>query len=552
MPYLLCPTSYLLPPTAHILPPTAHILHPQHLTSYILHLPSIVRRTYTDATIRVTLKSGAKLPASDLSFSPLTTLRSGGSTIGATSDPYVIINLMGIEARSKTLFKTLNPVWDEPFEFQGMVKDLCAKNLEMTLYDADQLNEDDLIGFSDLHTNKLTSLFVDKEGNDLPRDEDGTDFTCQLTSKGSLTINVAVLSRPKPSWFEVAVKAAKPLFDVLEYIRNVPTLAQHWRHVYMKTTVTVTLVRANNLLAADRDLLGRRTSDPYVNFELAGEVAQSTTKYKTLDPEWNEVLTPFYKTMGDLESDADNSLNVEVFDDDLLDADDPIGMAVLPISPTILDLAGQGPKEFTLKLSTQGDITLVVDVAPFEKPSWPVVVLEVCRPWLLEVRAFILYYRLPYDLTIWSKLLDPWYYVVTLIAASTNTLVRGGFFTVYLVCVITAGFEEYVVMRFILGLKGTQFISGIIKTTILCFKFWKCAVTSLEPGGCESSGPGVGHHSAFSYLSVLIWLQVLLWAAFLVLPYAGQLNPTTGKINYSRSKGLLGALGLGPGFRGGA
>jgi hypothetical protein len=54
------------------------------------------------------------------------------------------------------------------------------------------------------------------------------------------------------------------------------------------------------------------------------------------------------------------------------------------------------------------------------------------------------------------------YYVVALIAASPNVAVRGLFFTLYLLCVIVDR-EEYIVMRFILGLKGTQFISGIIK-----------------------------------------------------------------------------------------
>ena len=125
-------------------------------------------------------------------------------------------------------------------------------------------------------------------------------------------------------------------------------------------------------------------------------------------------------------------------------------------------------------------------------PPWHRVVLSILTPLVMSFRAFFLYYRLPYDLSIWSKLKDTWYYIMTYIAASPNPFVRGGFFTIYLLGIITE-LEEFQVMRFIIGLKGTQFISGVIKTVILAFKFWKCAVTSDAQNGCRETGPGVGH-----------------------------------------------------------
>jgi hypothetical protein len=40
-------------------------------------------------------------------------------------------------------------------------------------------------------------------------------------------------------------------------------------------------------------------------------------------------------------------------------------------------------------------------------------------------------------------------------------------------------------MRFILGMKGMQFVSGVIKSAILCYEFWECSVGSTEPLGCQ-------------------------------------------------------------------
>ena len=48
----------------------------------------------------------------------------------------------------------------------------------------------------------------------------------------------------------------------------------------------------------------------------------------------------------------------------------------------------------------------------------------------------------PYDRTIWSKVRDPWFYVFTFVSASPVVWVRGGFFTIYLLC-IASDREEF-------------------------------------------------------------------------------------------------------------
>jgi len=504
-------------------------------------LPAMIKRNYSDATLVVTLVSGAKLPAADIGGN---VLRGG---LKGTSDPYVVLQFNGRTMTSTTIPKTVNPVWNEAFEFRGFVKDLCGGPIELEVFDKDLTTADDSIGFSDVQTGKLWSLFRDAENNDLPPDSDGTEVVVPLTTKGTLTLNLSVQSRSAPTWSEVWTRAVwQPLQEARKKLPSFEQ-ARQLRENFKATTITITVNSAKGLKAADRDIFGKlSSSDPYVNFELAGDVVQSSTKYKTLDPVWEETLTPITKTLVELESDTDGCLNVEVFDDDVLDADDPIGLGKVSIKEYIIERAGNpDPVEITVVLQDPnnpklqvGELVFTIHVLPFEPPSWAHVLYEINLPWMREFRAFFLYYRLPYDLTIWSKLYDPWYYILTYIAASPNVLIRGGFFTIYLGCVLSAGIEEFIVMRFILGLKGSQFISGIIKTIVLCFKFWRCTVTSGDPMGCEVMGPGVGHHSVFNYILILAWLQALLWVAFLILPYSGQLNPSTGRISYQRSTAL--------------
>jgi len=72
---------------------------------------------------------------------------------GGTSDPYCIVAVGEQSLKTRTIKKTLNPVWGETFPFQ-IDKDV-PKIISLTCMDWDKLSEDDLIGiatidFSDL------------------------------------------------------------------------------------------------------------------------------------------------------------------------------------------------------------------------------------------------------------------------------------------------------------------------------------------------------------------------------------------------------------------
>ena len=46
----------------------------------------------------------------------------------------------------------------------------------------------------------------------------------------------------------------------------------------------------------------------------------------------------------------------------------------------------------------------------------------------------------------------------------------------------------------------------------------------------------MGGASVRKMVAIMLWMQALLWIAFLLLPFTGKLNPRSGKINYTRSR----------------
>lgn len=181
------------------------------------------------------------------------------------------------------------------------------------VFDDDDLTADDSIGFTDLDEESMSKVFHDEFGADLPPDPEGKEFTLPLTTRGSLKLRIALVDLVKPTEMELLEHLAEPVLSRLRWLRNVPALTAKLRRDYTATNIKLTLHSGSNLMAADTDLLGRgTTSDPYVNMELAGEVQQSTTKHKTLYPEWEETFC-FCKTIQQLENDDDGFLNFEVF-----------------------------------------------------------------------------------------------------------------------------------------------------------------------------------------------------------------------------------------------
>lgn len=89
-----------------------------------------------------------------------------------------------------------------------------------------------------------------------------------------------------------------------------------------RALLRVTALRANNLMASDVSLFGRATSDPYVRMRISDEDWQTSTVKKTVNPVWKRGNTHDF-----LVFDPEQTVSIEVFDEDLMSKDDLIGCA---------------------------------------------------------------------------------------------------------------------------------------------------------------------------------------------------------------------------------
>eukprot|EP01137_Pigoraptor_chileana_P029768 Opistho-2@15396 len=73
--------------------------------------------------------------------------------VGGTSDPYCIVSVGGQQARTRHIIKTLEPKWNESFEFDIGQRGPWA--LRLTVFDWDKLGRDDYIGAAVLNVKSL-------------------------------------------------------------------------------------------------------------------------------------------------------------------------------------------------------------------------------------------------------------------------------------------------------------------------------------------------------------------------------------------------------------
>jgi stress response protein SCP2 len=105
-------------------------------------------------------------------------------------------------------------------------------------------------------------------------------------------------------------------------------------------TVTITILEGRNLIAKDRNLLGKRTtSDTYVKvFQNQAALGKTKTIPKTLNPKWNSQNT-FAVTLGAdsaqdlMRQNGGLSFTLNLFDEDRIGNDDSMGTVVLPVHP---------------------------------------------------------------------------------------------------------------------------------------------------------------------------------------------------------------------------
>ncbi|KHJ98161.1 C2 domain protein [Oesophagostomum dentatum] len=215
---------------------------------------------YVTLLVKIRLKEGQNLAIRDASGS---------------SDPYVKFKYKErIVYKSSTIFKNLNPIWDE--EFQMLADDMTSP-ITIEVFDYDRFCTDDFMGSATIDISQVKwfqprEQIVDLSDDASPDEELGTV---------SLTITVVPLTNDEKDDF-----VQKSVRGVLsEVVKKKEKMVQMWVSV-----VNVVLVEGRNLIANYNSTV---LPDPYCKFKLGCEKYKSKSSSSSI----RDTLTSVQETL---------------------------------------------------------------------------------------------------------------------------------------------------------------------------------------------------------------------------------------------------------------
>ena len=425
---------------------------------------------------------------------------------------YAVVRLGRHSFRSQSVAPTLHPEWDEAFEFRGPRCRATGHRRGVSIgqpLEIEIFYEDESLGVAALDASILEDLCTKgQEGGGSGRGEWDAASTAPLLgestnapflggeisrqyelplAQGTVLIDVCIRDVAPPTAVEqlewLAMSVAEyfyplmaPLYAVLrelvalarcflfDGVRELLSWPAKVQDELTDATLCVTVVSASNLQNGEALLLQALglNSDPYVRVRCAGATRYTSTLINTADPVWAGEAPAVFQFADRVRTLCSEPLLLDVFDEDALSADDLLGSAAIGVDKLQALLAKGiegGVREFCEPLDTQGSITVRLEVKSIAWAGWRsstftrYLIEEVAMPVIMRARAWLLYHRLPYDMPIFAKYRNPKCVLLTLIASSTNDLVRGLFFSLYLAA-ISVELDEYQLIYFILVLKG--------------------------------------------------------------------------------------------------
>ena len=226
------------------------------------------------------------------------------------SDPYVKLSLGGRRAKSKTIKETLNPKFDERFQFSGVRGELLSHELHLSVWDWDWGARDDKLGTASLDLEPLLR-------------ESERAYDVQLSEQGRV--------RLKLSWSaqQSRLLAAPNDLEAGPASSKATTKSQRLSAdaIPEEGTLCVHLLRGEALKATDANGL----SDPLVKLSIGGQNFSSKTVRKTVNPRWNQQFR-FEGFRGELTS---RLLELTVLDYDNLASSDMLGFAAVDLNPLL-------------------------------------------------------------------------------------------------------------------------------------------------------------------------------------------------------------------------
>ncbi|KAK6012936.1 C2 domain protein, partial [Ostertagia ostertagi] len=209
---------------------------------------------YVALLVKIRLKDGQNLAIRDASGS---------------SDPYVKFKYKDrIVYKSSTIFKNLNPIWDE--EFQMLADDMTSPII-IEVFDYDRFCTDDFMGSCSIDISQVKWFQSFESVVDLSDDASPNEELGRI----ALTISVVPLTTDERD--EFVHRSVRGVLS--EVVKKREKLVQTWTSV-----VNVVLVEGRNLNLS----VSVTPPDPYCKFKLGCEKYKSKICTRTSDPKWIE------------------------------------------------------------------------------------------------------------------------------------------------------------------------------------------------------------------------------------------------------------------------
>nr|KAF6474076.1 extended synaptotagmin 3 [Rousettus aegyptiacus] len=209
--------------------------------------------------------------------------------IQGKSDPYAKVSIGLQHFRSKTIYKNLNPTWNEVFEF--IVYEVPGQDLEVDLYDEDP-NRDDFLGslqicLRDVMTNRVVDEW----------------FVLNDTTSGRLHLRLewlSLITDPEALTEDHDGLSTAILVVFLESACNLPRNAFDYLNGEYRT---------KKLSRFAKNKVSRDPSS-YVKLSVGKKTYTSKTCPRSKDPVWSQVFSFFVQNV------AAEQLHLKVLDDD--------------------------------------------------------------------------------------------------------------------------------------------------------------------------------------------------------------------------------------------
>lgn len=390
-------------------------------------------RTLLGLFVRVHLESGHDLLAMDA---------------GNTSDPYVKVTLLDssgqpIEGQMYTTsyrLKTLNPVFDESFFMGDSALEFKNCQLKFEVFDFDIMSSDDVMGSA------LLPLYY---------------FAEKLIAPTESTKNVKF----SHGTFEWVSKA-----EIRAHLNLVQSSSK--AHMYQEALA---------MLSFAKDLLNPRNIGKSLAKSSVGNWLNDKIE-KAIDIGKRKALRSIDAVIDDKKAGVVRAVKSD------RDMPGPVANYIAGIATMyVSDFQKSIMRDLSMRLKITDAVSTrshksLLQLRKVKKRSMIVTALYGLRTWFL-------YNECPYDMTVWGKLRNPWWWILLACKLWYGLGVQAALFFIRLVLVDRT--DEWQMFHFILAFKGVQFLTGVISIFSGVFAFIQCAgiIDIGQAHTCSTAGP---------------------------------------------------------------